>query len=385
MANSREPVQRELPREVGHLIEEGDGLVRAGEAQKASSAYERCARILINFEQYELAAEFCGRLLLLDPASTTARSIREGLRTRELLDGEQLAQATRRGQEALQKIKRAPRLDLAAAIGFPIGDELVAQTWIRDFSAGDAIVLEGEAGDRLFFVIQGMAAASRRSLGGREIEIEVLGPGSCFGELALLGDGRYHASVKARSALTVIGIPFQEARRLMRRSALASRRVRGSYRSRLQSIFLSTSPLAMALGREVAEEVISACQPIAAKQGQTLIVQGERPAGLYLVLLGKLEVVASVSGGRDPIHLGELQDGDFCGEMSLLSQQDLATATVRATSFVQALFLDRIAFARLVIEHPRLAQILQAKAEQRRISNDRVVGRYQRNDGSAAE
>ena len=66
-------------------------------------------------------------------------------------------------------------------------------------AAGQAVVNEGDDGDRFYIVLSGMLSVSQRSLGARR----VLRPGDYFGEVALAMDIPRTASVRALTPATV--------------------------------------------------------------------------------------------------------------------------------------------------------------------------------------
>lgn len=56
------------------------------------------------------------------------------------------------------------------------------------YPAGHTLFNEGDAGDRLYVIVEGKTRISRRVPGMGEEALAVLGPGSSFGEMALIDD-----------------------------------------------------------------------------------------------------------------------------------------------------------------------------------------------------
>jgi CRP/FNR family cyclic AMP-dependent transcriptional regulator len=62
---------------------------------------------------------------------------------------------------------------------------------------GDVLFHEGDAGDRLYIVMDGKVKLGRTSSDGRENLLAILGPGQMFGELSLFDPGPRSATVTA--------------------------------------------------------------------------------------------------------------------------------------------------------------------------------------------
>jgi len=67
--------------------------------------------------------------------------------------------------------------------------ELAAIARVQNFKPGAVIFRQGEAGDSLHAIVEGAVRIDFVAPGGNETTMVVLGPGECFGELAIL-DGR---------------------------------------------------------------------------------------------------------------------------------------------------------------------------------------------------
>jgi CRP-like cAMP-binding protein len=74
---------------------------------------------------------------------------------------------------------------------------LAADAPTRVFAPGETIVRQGALGETFFFILEGEAEVGVLRPGGREELIDRLVAGQYFGELALLGDQRRTATVRA--------------------------------------------------------------------------------------------------------------------------------------------------------------------------------------------
>ena len=82
------------------------------------------------------------------------------------------------------------------------------------FEPGQKVFSEGELGDRVYILLSGRAEVMRcrASAGAPAVEkvFATLGPGECFGEMALLGNVPRNATVRCVEAMTVLSIPKRE-------------------------------------------------------------------------------------------------------------------------------------------------------------------------------
>ncbi|MBM7783494.1 CRP-like cAMP-binding protein [Tenggerimyces flavus] len=71
---------------------------------------------------------------------------------------------------------------------------------------GEALFHEGDAGDRLYVVVDGKLKMGRTSSDGRENLLSVLGPGQMFGELSLFDPGPRSSTVSAVTDATLLAL-----------------------------------------------------------------------------------------------------------------------------------------------------------------------------------
>jgi ATP-binding cassette subfamily B protein len=101
--------------------------------------------------------------------------------------------------------------------------------------------------------------------------------------------------------------------------------------------------------------------------GAVIVREGDPADALYVLLSGRARVVKRGDSGEE-VPLNVLRAGDAFGEMALL-ERTTRMATVRASSDVEALRLDRTAFEELLTSAPDLKQYLELQASHRRLHN----------------
>lgn len=95
----------------------------------------------------------------------------------------------------------------------PVEFEIVRSvTKLRELPPGEVLVREGEEGDSLFIVTQGLLEA-RGHFDGNEVLLAALGPGDILGEVAFLKNVPRTATVTAVQPSTVLELPGEQTRR----------------------------------------------------------------------------------------------------------------------------------------------------------------------------
>ena len=87
-------------------------------------------------------------------------------------------------------------------------DHIEAISQRQQFSAGEVVFGEGEPGDSVYLIMRGVAAVTVALSSGMSHRVAVLGPGTSFGEFALLEEAPRSASVEAQEQLTCWRIPI---------------------------------------------------------------------------------------------------------------------------------------------------------------------------------
>ena len=256
---------------------------------------------------------------------------------------------------------RVPRSPLFSRLSKDAFEAVVQRLELRWISAGETLLREGEQGDSMFVLVQGVVNV----LHGEKL-IAVMAEGSFFGEMALLHDAPRLATVVAardglvfeihRGRLVEIAARFPQIREVLE----------AFHRDRLLSNVLRVSPVFRPLSQPEREALASRFERHSLPPQAVILAQGKPGAGLCVLLRGRCEVF-HLGGHGDELALPELKEGDVFGEISLLLDGP-CTATVRTKTFCEVLELSRDDFRKLVLPNAavkRMVQRLMAERIQR--------------------
>ena len=99
------------------------------------------------------------------------------------------------------------------------------------FEPGEVIFQEGGHGDWLYIVVDGQVEVPKGVPGQGDSTLRRLGPGDCFGEIALLGDHIHTATTRSLSAVNVLAVDRTRSRRFSRRCRRSACSSSGSSRT----------------------------------------------------------------------------------------------------------------------------------------------------------
>ena len=248
--------------------------------------------------------------------------------------------------------------------------DLLREVNVLELAPGQLVLKEGTVGDAFYLIAEGTVRVKKAGK-----ELAVLGPGAFFGEFAVLADQRRHASVETIDAVRLLEVTRVLLDRLVAEHAGVSRTLRAFYADRLLATLVHTAPFFSALSPEERAEVVLRFRPRRFGRGATIIEEGASGGGLYLILVGEVEVFRSSATAQ----LARLGEGSYFGEMSLLSG-GLASATVRATRLCETVQLPPRDFYEIVSRHPVLWDQLRVEATRRELTNVAILAGEARGD-----
>ncbi len=171
----------------------------------------------------------------------------------------------------------------------------------------------------------------------------------------LFDEVQSHVWYQLRRDGWALSFPIRAVEHVETRELAADRRMASA--SRAAGLFAKVELLA-ALPTEAQRRLSEVARHQFFDTGERLVTEGEH--GESLMVLARGEVVVSKSGaelGDSTVELAQLHEGDYFGEMSLLTGAP-RSATITARGPVELFVLDRAALAPLLHEDPRLAETL---------------------------
>jgi CRP-like cAMP-binding protein/Fe-S-cluster-containing hydrogenase component 2 len=233
---------------------------------------------------------------------------------------------------------------------------------LRAFAAGEQLLHEGEAAAFLHLVLRGTVRLTLHDRAKHEVLVGILNRGDCFGEGPLFGDLFRGATVQTETICYMLQIPLGELRPVLAEQSGLEASLRRIYRQRKVEWSLGRVPLFSQLSPLERSRIALLLQPRSYARGELIMRAGEPGQALALIESGQALVE------RGDKLIAHLDEGNFCGEMALLSHEP-HNADVRALTPVETLELPAGEFARLLKQQPALAATLQEVVERRRVAN----------------
>ncbi len=269
------------------------------------------------------------------------------------------AQAEQQRQQRPARLSELRRLKALQGVPDSELDQLVDLCVLRAYPAGRQIIRERERGGWLCVILAGAAELSSTGRDGTTMLLDTLEYGDSFGEGLLFGDYFQRTSVQSIAPTLVLQIELGEVRTLLPVLPHLEKQLRALHSRRLTTITLARVPLFSGLTLHEREPLIALLHKRRVSRGDTIITQGTHGDTFYIIENGQTAVE------RDDQTIATLGQGDFFGEMSLLTDQP-HNATIRAVTPTDVLMLPASEFHALLRQRPDLSERLKATVQQRR-------------------
>src|SRR5579862_1210405 len=222
----------------------------------------------------------------------------------------------------------------------------------RSFVPGELVVRAGDPGEEFFLVGSGSLHVIGRAFDGTNLVMARLKQGEVFGEQALLPDGSRvrNASVRAAENGRLLAFP----REALLEALGADEAVGVTIRAIGQTQATARSEL---LRDKLLQDIVPGAgyELQRYEPGQVIFREGDPATSVYLILDGTARVISGDGAGARVLR--ELLPGQFFGERAILTNAP-GSATVEATSALEAAALDGAWFRAALAGQPRLQSLM---------------------------
>jgi len=195
--------------------------------------------------------------------------------------------------------------------------------------------------------------------------LATLGAGDLFGEMTCMNFYPRSATVRAKTACTVLEM-LRNVLDIMRRNRAFRARVEENYRARALESHLRGIPMFASLTPEFISHLRNRVELRQYSPGQLICRQGEPAHSFFLVRIGFVKVTETHPGGD--LVLAYIGRGGFFGELSLLGG-GVRTANCIALDHVEAVRIHVEDFNLMVERFPEVRRGLEAVARERAAEN----------------
>lgn len=195
------------------------------------------------------------------------------------------------------------------------------------------IIVEGSVGERIYVLASGKVQILQSNRMIHTLSSE--NGGIVLGELALLYNCRRTATVRALTTCVLWSIDRHTFRQIMISTNQSQRN--------MHKMFLRKVSLLKNYSERKVNKIVDAMQVEEFLDGDCITRQGSFGETFYIILDGEVEVSLKQKG-----FIRTMVGGDYFGEMALLNEAALRTATCTAKGPVRCLTLDRDAFVKLI-------------------------------------
>ncbi|HVN72278.1 MAG TPA: cyclic nucleotide-binding and patatin-like phospholipase domain-containing protein [Desulfomonilia bacterium] len=255
-------------------------------------------------------------------------------------------------KEALSELIRSN--PFWAAVSDSIIEDLLPSMEYVHIKQGETLIRQGDISEAMYVVVKGNLQAVSIQPDETEIPLGKIGPGEPIGEIQILAGGKNTASVLALSDAEVVKFSKTALENLLHKSpdlvsVLADISKRRLLHNQLANILPTLfGPLDDTMLQDIEDQV----EWLHVPGGETLFREGEPGDALYIVLCGRLRVVAKGDNKSEKV-LGEVAMGESVGEMALFTDEP-RSATVYATRDSELVKISQGVFERITRQYPQL-------------------------------
>lgn len=257
--------------------------------------------------------------------------------------------------EADELVDRLPSTPLLDSLDKEMMRGFIEKVEVSEFQEGEEIIRQGTPNDKMYVLVEGEAVVFKGA-GQERAQVDRLKEGAFFGEVALITQQDWAATVEAATPCTTLVISREMMGELIHDQPAVLQVMLRFFRQRMVKALTDTHPMFRLFSAEEREWLVHRFQFIEALPGSALLKEGQETDGMYVMISGRGEVL------RQGQILRGVSPGDIFGKTSLLAGTPSLNA-VNATVKSWLLKLDRRTFRDMVMTNPRVLLLINTMGE----------------------
>jgi len=359
---SQEPKNLHIQVRIGDLLE------KMGNRGEALATYRQASERYAKGGFFFQAIAINKVILRLDPSQTQIHDqLAELYAKRGMMVEERLDRIAGGGRPAEPGEQRLPEIPLFSDLKKEELTRVMERIGAKQFAKETIICREGDPGDSIFIISHGKVGIFRNAQKSEKIYLNELKEGDFFGEFGFFADAKRHATVEALIDTTLLEITKQDLQEIIREFPSVSQVLFKLYKERVLENLLAISSLFKPLSPEERRQILGKFTMEEIPMGAMVLEEGAPGDSLYIIKKGEVEVF-TLSPQGEKLTLARLKEGDFFGEISLLTAKP-RTASVKALQPAELLRLDKKDFDPITVNHPEVKKILEDSL-QLRVANE---------------
>ena len=238
-------------------------------------------------------------------------------------------------------------------------DNIANHLKLERYPAGEAIIREGEIGDKFFILERGKATVWRLDENQVEQKIDEKGPGQYFGEVALVSSAPRNATVRAETPVSTLTLDYSDFNLCVRQYINLASQVDEHVK---YSWLLRGMPIFDELTAEKLDQLATSLQPEPLEAGVVLFTEGDQADKFYIVESGEVVISRMVDG--EEFEISRREPGEYFGEIALLQNRP-RTATITASVDTSLLSLEAKQFQELTSHFMQLGETISRTSSRR--------------------
>ncbi|MDQ6994205.1 MAG: cyclic nucleotide-binding domain-containing protein [Mariprofundaceae bacterium] len=355
-----ETLHQKLPNDLRIFVKLAEIRERLGDPQGAVRDYIQIAESYANDGFVVQAIAISKIILRIDPKRT---EIQNHLRTLSEQRGDDWAIRTLTPQDhqAITPIhdekkfnfERTPLLSMLS------GDELddfIDSLSLTSYQEGDTIYKPGDSGGSLYLL--GMGNIRLEVAGDEQAAYAHLSEGDFFGEVAFMSRTSRLDRAIAASDVKILTIKRDTFDTWVARYPNIQTIVESFYRERVLARALAINPIFKDIPVNVRMKLAERFKLCHFNTGDSIICENDSGDSIFLIRSGHVKVfIHDPKDDQKSIHLGDIHEGSFFGEVSLLTGRP-RTASIIAACPLEVMELNKHDFDEIVERFPAVKQII---------------------------